>query len=104
MGLRATPTDASGADFGRGGAATGRFCRQIAAIGPPLPSRPLSYAQMTAKSLGALLSAAFMYVALQQADLPPNESRCTIQYFSEAAKERPHAKIVAGRSMFVGER
>ncbi len=38
------------------------FIAKLRQSGPPPPSRPLSYAQMAAKPLAALLSAAFVYV------------------------------------------
>jgi hypothetical protein len=38
------------------------FIAKLRQSGPPMPSRPLSYAQMAAKSPAALLSAEFVYV------------------------------------------
>jgi hypothetical protein len=78
MGLRAAPTEDTGMSvaeivFGAPLVLPGQildaaepppadFITKLRHSGPPAPSRPLSYAQMAAKPVAALLSAAFVYV------------------------------------------
>ncbi len=78
MGLRAAPTEDTGVSaakviFGAPLVLPGQildteelpladFISKLRQSGPPLPSRPLSYAQMAAKPAAVLLSAAFVYV------------------------------------------
>jgi hypothetical protein len=78
MGLRAAPTEDAGVSaakvvFGAPLVLPGQildtgepppadFIAKLRQSGPPLPSRPLSYAQMAAKPPAALLLAAFVYV------------------------------------------
>ncbi len=78
MGLRAAPTEDTGVSaaevvFGAPLVLPGQildtgepppadFIAKLRQSSPPLPSRPLSYAQMAAKPPAALLSAAFVYV------------------------------------------